>query len=401
MDSVTEEYLDNTWKIRDICQEISSRLEDLTNEEISDVDKAHVNSDYEIVSSSIQELTSLGYFNKKSVSPNQITTIVNNILDIENKNANIVARLWEKQITPVNKFNQDNFKLCVRPCFNGLNISHADPYLSCLLISNKNIYMPCNEILGERNDRTISGYVYPVNQDNFIAATDASSNIIFKDEKDVALKDFLPVSKRDGKYLFLGGYANKLKSPNEIIRAYSNDRFTSNNNAVVLSGDTQPCAIFCTSHILSHITDDYMGVRAVAQAHGLPLLEISIEDYLMNNKKYFSSAHEARAVFNKYLDVVAKDLKDFCGHDVFVELRKLKGFNTNLRYNYFYKFINGLKKHFDSVEVENKKAFIVKSIKKSVEKRNMLQIEREKANGGTLVYPTETMYIPLPAEFVG
>lgn len=407
MIGITEEQIENVWKVRDICQEVSSSLEVLSEEEsIEQGDKSLLLNDCEVVRKNIEEMSALGYFGKKTVSPKTIVELVNKIIEIENKDSAVVAKLWQKQITNVTKVKQDNFKLCVKPFFGQIRnnilatMCKKDPFVSARLISNKNMYMPCNSILGEKDDKLIAGLIYPVSEDNFVAATDCSSNIVIKDTSDVTDRDFVPTAKSEDKCLFVNGFATKLKSPSEIIKKYSNNRFFDNNNAVVLCGDTMPCGVFCQTHTCKFASPEYAEAKAVAQELGLPLVELSAEQYLNNNKKYFASNSEGRTVFNHYIDVVARDLKDYCGCDIFGELKKLKGFNTNLRYNYFYKFINGLTKHFEQSDIDDKKGFVVKAIKKSVEKRNALQMEREKENGGTLVYPTENIFIPLPAEFL-
>ncbi len=96
---------------------------------------------------------------------------------------------------------------------------------------------------------------------------------------------------------------------------------------------------------------------------------------------------------------MVKDLDAYSGSDIFKEVKKLKGFNTNLRYNFIYKFILNIKKYIEEKKPEDIKTFIKGAIIKTVIKRNELQDEREKENGAPLPYPTENLFVPLPQEF--
>lgn len=404
--AITESQLDNFWKVRDVCQEVSSSLSNLIEEDdIEGKQKNILSSDCEVVKEHINQMTQLGYFSKKEVSQEQIVKLVNSIIEIENKNAELVSFLWEKQITDIKNFKQTDFKICVKPFFdNFLQEAKRDNhnnFLSCKLISNKNICIPNIQAeLFEKASKTLpAGFIYPVTKENFIAATDCSSNIVIKDEDSITDKDFLATCKKNDEFLFLNGYATKIKSPSEIIRKFSNDRFTENNNAVVIDGQTVPCAVFCYAHCLPFINKQYQSAVKVSDEMGLPLKVIELDSFYKNNGKFFTSHSLMRKCFNEYVDVIERDLSLYAGIDVWAEVKKLKGFNTNLRYNFIYKLANSLKAKFDTVEMENKSEYIAKAIKKAVVKRNELLMERELKNGGPLIYPTEEMFVPTPVEF--
>lgn len=404
--AITESQVDNFWKVKDVCQGVSSTLNNLIEEDdIGTKQKDILSNDYEIVKEHINQMTQLGYFSKKEVSQEQIVSLVNSIIDIENKNSELVSCLWEKQITDIKKFKQTDFKLCVKPFFDNFlttfqNNSDSN-FLSCKLISNKNIYIPNIQAeMFEKSNKTLpAGFVYAVTKDNFIAATDCSSNIVIKDKDSITEKDFLATCKRNDEFLFLNGYATKIKSPGEIIKKFSNERFTDNNNAVVIDGKTQPCAVFCYTHCLPFINKQYQDAQSVAEKMGLPLKSVELETFYKNNGKFFTSHSLMRKCFNEYVDTLENDLSIYSGINVWSEVKKLKGFNTNLRYNFIYKLAKNLKAKFETSEVENKSEYIARAVKKAVAKRNELLMERELKNGSPLIYPTEDMFIPTPVEF--
>lgn len=404
--AITESQLDNFWKVKDVCQGVSSSLNNLIEEDdIESKQKNILSNDYEIVKEHINQMTQLGYFSKKEVSQEQIVKLVNNIIEIENKNADLVSSLWEKQITDIKKFKQTDFKLCVKPFFDNFlqesKKTTCDNFLSCKLISNKNIYISNIQAeLFEKASKTLpAGFIYPVTKENFIAATDCSSNIVIKDKDSITDKDFLATCKKNDEFLFLNGYATKIKSPSEIIRKFSNERFTDNNNAVVIDGQTKPSAVFCYTHCLPFINKQYQNAVSVSQQTGLPLKVVELDTFYKNNGKFFTTHSLMRKCFNEYVDAIESDLSTYSGVDVWAEVKKLKGFNTNLRYNFIYKLANNLKIKFETAEVENKAEYIAKAIKKSVAKRNELLMERELKNGEPLTYPTEEMFVPTPVEF--
>lgn len=401
--TIHESQLENFWKVRDVCQGIASTLNELSDE--SDLAEKNVlQNDYKKVSDIIDQMSSSGYFSKKEVSPKFIAELVNSIIEIENKNSHLAAMVWEKQITKVPNFKNNSFKFCVQPIFDDKfnKLSQNKNFISCKLISDKNIYInnPIYDLEEKENSLLSYGYIYDVTSKNFVAATDSASNIVIKKERDISDKDFLASSKRGDEYLYLNGYATKIRTPAEIIKKFSNERFSSNNNAVVLSGDSKPSGVFCFVHYFDFVNKKLNKAKIIASETNLPLIKVSIENYYKNNGKFFFNNQEARNCFNNYINLVVRDLDAYSGSDIFKEVRKLKGFNTNLRYNFIFKFILNIKKYLEGKMPENLKTFIKNAIIKTVSKRNELQDEREKENGGPLPYPTENLFIPLPLEFL-
>ena len=127
---ITKEQLDNFWKVRDVCQEVSLSLNSLVEQSI-EKDKQILNNDCQVVSNAIERMSALGYFNKKQVSMDVIKQLVNNIIEIEEKNSIITSKIWEKEITSIEKFTNENFKLCI------CQENKQSDFLVCKLISDK------------------------------------------------------------------------------------------------------------------------------------------------------------------------------------------------------------------------------------------------------------------------
>ena len=384
---ITKEQLDNFWKVRDVCQEVSLSLNTLADQTV-DNDKQILNNDCIAVANAIEKMSALGYFNKKQVSIEQVKQLVNNIIDIEEKNSIIASKVWEKEITSIDNFKNSNFKLCVG------KVDKRKDFLICKLISDKNIFISSNDYSFDNKLEFSFGYVYGI-KDNFIAATDESDSVIIKKDNELSMSDFLPVASNNGYSLFLNGYATKLKTPTNIIKKNSNNRFLSNHNVVVLNRNSKPCGVYVYTHPLSQFSNLYAKAKQLAEKEKLPLIEIDVLSFYKRNAKYANDNMVLRKCFNDLVDNISNDIKEFCGIDCISEAKHLIGFNTNLRYNFLFKlFLNLSKKE----ELNGK--LLPQLILKSISKRNMLQKEREKQNGGPLVYPTDNMPVALPIEFV-
>ena len=135
---------------------------------------------------------------------------------------------------------------------------------------------------------------------------------------------------------------------------------------------------------------------------GVPLININLLKYYQNNKSYFDSNALSRKVFNEYVDNIASDLNLYCKYDFKGGAKKLIGLNTNLRYNFIYKFSKNINsfiegKEFDEADTAD---YIVEMFLKAIEKHNLLTKKREKVNGGPLFFPDDNTFIALPKDFL-
>ncbi len=408
-------HLSNFWKVKDVCQGICSELNFLTDEEqdIDNSQKQLLQDDYNQVKDMIDQITATGYFNKsKEVNEQNVVTLVNKIMGVEKKNASVTANIWHKQLSNVNKFNAESFKLCVRPFFNLADLdviesayNSQNAFVTAHLISNSNIVL--KNPMQEFSDSVQSlpfGFVYDVNANNFIAACDQTSLVNIKSSTEITDKDFVPTANKQDKFIFVNGYATRLKTPAQIIKKYSNDRFTSNDNVVILDGDNAtPVALFYYGYGLANTNVVANKLAQLAQKLNLPLIEINLNTFYSQNGKFIMSNSLARTCFNSFVDNFNQSLVDYCGVDCLKLSKKLVGFNTNLRYNFVYKFMFALQKHFvqniNLTEAESKD-FVTKAIAKSIAKKNLLTKEREEQNGAPLMYPSESTFVPVPKEFL-
>lgn len=399
-------HLNNFWKIKDNCQEICSGLGVLCeNEQATADEKALVRQDYNVVQNIINEITATGYFNKaKDVDNKTIVELVNQIASIEEKDKVITAKIWERNLSKVESFDSNNFKLCVKPFFDenivdNIVKSQNGNFLQTHLISNGNIFLKNNKTFGDGADyRLPYGFVYDVNVDNFIAATDESSLLVIKNKNEITDKDYVSVKNIGDEYLFLNGYATKIKTPGQIIRKYSHNRFSQNDNLVVLDGESKPSALFYYSLGIDKLDRRALTVIVLAKKLGLPVIAIDVEAFYRNNGKFFNTSSSIRSSFNAMVDGFNDIIKNTCNFDMLLESRKLVGYNTMLRYNFVYKFLAALQSRI-ATDTENLVAFVEKAFKKSVAKKNMLTKEREIANGAPLVYPGEDVVFAVPNTF--
>lgn len=397
-------HLANFWKIKDTCQEVCMGLENLS-EESCEADKNSIINDYKLVKAIINRITATGYFSKaKDVETNDVIKLVNAISAIEEKDKVYTARIWAKNLSKISHFNQNNFKLCVQPYFdanikdNLLNAKRVN-FVETHLISNGNITLKSSSnILDDYKEKRLPyGFVYDVNESNFVGATDESSLLVSKSKSELAETD-IALAQKNGEYILLSGYATKLKTPGQIIRKYSNKRFDKNDNLVVLDGESKPCAIFYYSLGIDEVDSRVCELKNIAKQLDLPLIAIDVNAFYKNNGKFFTTSNNIRSSFNQFVDCFNEVILNSCNFDMLAESKKLIGYNTMLRYNFVYKFLTAIKTRL-SQEADNMLEFIPKAFRKSVIKKNNLTKEREIANGAPLVYPNEETAFAVPNSF--
>lgn len=397
-------HLANFWKIKDTCQEVCMGLENLS-EESCEADKNSIINDYKLVKAIINRITATGYFSKaKDVETNDVIKLVNAISAIEEKDKVYTARIWAKNLSKISHFNQNNFKLCVQPYFdanikgNLLNAKRVN-FVETHLISNGNITLKSSSnILDDYKEKRLPyGFVYDVNESNFVGATDESSLLVSKSKSELAETD-IALAQKNGEYILLSGYATKLKTPGQIIRKYSNKRFDKNDNLVVLDGESKPCAIFYYSLGIDEVDGRVCELKNIAKQLDLPLIAIDVNAFYKNNGKFFTTSNNIRSSFNQFVDCFNEAILNSCNFDMLAESKKLIGYNTMLRYNFVYKFLTAIKTRL-SQEADNMLEFIPKAFRKSVIKKNNLTKEREIANGAPLVYPNEETAFAVPNSF--
>ncbi len=409
------QHLNNFWKVKDVCQGICSELNFLTDEEqdIDNTQKQLLQDDYNLVKDMIDQITATGYFNKsKDINEQNVVTLVNNIMGVESKNATVTANIWRKQLSDVNKFNQQSFKLCVKPFFSAADIDKLQQvynqqvnFVTTHLISSSNVclYNPLKEF-GAQDQIMPFGFVYNVDSSNFVAACDQTSLVNIKSVGEITDKDFVPTANKNNQYVFVNGYATKLKTPSQIIKKYSNERFVANDNVVILDGETsKPSAIFYYGYGIKSVNPYAIKLQQVADSLNLPLIEIDLNVFYKQNGKFVATNSEARNCFNEFVNNFNQSLAEFCGVDCLALSKKLVGFNTNLRYNFVYKFMFAIQKHLllnGEGSLQERKDFVTKAIAKSIAKKNMLTKEREQQNGAPLMYPSESTFVPVPKEFL-
>ena len=400
-------HLVNFWKIKDNCQEICSGLEFLCeNADSTAEEKEILKKDYNTVQNIINQITATGYFNKAKVDDSVIVNMVNEIAKIEDKDKEITAKVWARTLSKVENFKQDNFKLCVKAFFDekitdNILKSAKTNFIQANLISNSNIFLKNQgHLFGDSVDTRLPyGFVYGVNEDNFVAATDESSLLVIKNKNEITEKDYVAVASQGDEYLYLNGYATKLKTPGQIVRKYSHNRFTQNDNLVVLDGNTKPVALFYYSLGIDNVDRRALTVKVIAQKLGLPVIAIDVENFYRNNGKFFTTSNAIRESFNNMVNGFNDIIKTTCDFDMIAESKKLVGYNTMLRYNFVYKFLAAVQSKL-AQSSENMVDFIPKAFKKSVIKKNNLTKEREIANGAPLVYPNEEVVFAVPNNFL-
>lgn len=414
---IDESRLSNSWKIRDLCQGVCCELDNVVccqNLDIQDGDRDGLKKDYDAAKDLIDRLTAGGFFSKDAsmLSSKETVDLVNDILSYEEKNSTLIASVWENEITKPEDFTQKDFNLCVKPlscAFSDIEqtlkkeIEKEQNFVVTHLISNSNIVLKNQTIAVDTNskDQLPFGLVYSVSKESFIAATDEESSVSIR--KEYTDKDFMYTDKRGDEYLFLTGFGTKLRIPKQIIAKNSGKRFTQNNNAVVLDGrSTKPVAIFCYDHGVAKINKLRARLNFIAKKWNLPLITINMASFYKRNGVFFTSNTMARTVFNSYVDYIVSDLNELGQTDIWREAKKLIGLNTNLRYNFVYKFSQMLTSHVKEkgLSMDEVGGFIEKAFVKSVAKHNTLTRAREISSGAPLIFPSEDSFIALPNEFI-
>ena len=414
---IDETRISNSWKIRDLCQGVCCELDNVVccqNLDILDSEREGLKKDYDAAKDLIDRLTAGGFFSKEAsmLSSKETVELVNDILSYEEKNSSVIASVWENEITKPEDFTQKDFNLCVKPltcAFSDIEqtlkkeIEKEQNFVVTHLISNSNIVLK-PETMGltsETKNQLPFGLVYSVSKENFIAATDEETSVSIR--KEYTDKDFMYTEKRGDEYLFLTGFGTKLRIPKQIIAKNSGKRFTQNNNAVVLDGKlTKPVAIFCYDHGVAKINKLRARLNFIAKKWNLPLITINMASFYKRNGVFFTSNTMARTVFNSYVDYIVSDLNELGQTDIWREAKKLIGLNTNLRYNFVYKFSQMLTSHVKEkgLSMDEVGGFIEKAFVKSVAKHNTLTRAREISSGAPLIFPSEDSFIALPNEFI-
>ncbi|MDR0849899.1 MAG: hypothetical protein LBN07_00225 [Christensenellaceae bacterium] len=410
---ITAGQLNNFWKVRDTVQGICCELESIAVDEKLEKSAAEgVLSDYEYVKNLINEIAKTGYFDKKADETKRVEKLVNDIISVESKNAELIKNIWKKDITDIKKFRNGDFKLCIKPIFAGTigevisKLAEAynlrPNFITSVLVSNSNITLTDpRDITCAISDVPPYGFVYGIDK-NFVAATDSLGVVSIKKSEEISDGDFITANKGE-EYLFVNGLATRLKTPKQIIRNNSSKRFTQNYNTVVLDGETtRPVAVFYYGFGLLQTSRLRKVLEPVAQRLGLPVVEVDMHQFYKSNGKFVSNTALLRSLFNRFVRLLMADLSDFAGTDIWSEVRKLVGCNTNLRLNFVYKYFLTLKKHLsenNELSADEFREFAAKAIVKSVLKHNKLMQEREKANGGPLIYPNEDTPVAVPIAF--
>ena len=414
---IDETRISNSWKVRDLCQGVCCELDNVVccqNLDMLDSDRDGLKKDYDAAKDLIDRLTAGGFFSKEAsmLSSKETVELVNDILSYEEKNSTLIASVWENEITKPEDFSQSDFNLCVKPltcAFSDIEktlkteMEKEQNFVVTHLISNSNIVLKTDsvDITNDTKTQLPFGLVYSVTKENFIAATDEESSVSIR--KEYTDRDFMYTDKRGDDYLFLTGFGTKLRIPKQIVAKNSGKRFTQNNNAVVLDGKlTKPVAIFCYDHGVAKINKLRARLNFLAKKWNLPLITINMASFYRRNGVFFTSNTMARNVFNSYVDYIVKDLNELGQTDIWKEAKKLIGLNTNLRYNFVYKFSQMLTNHVKEkgLSMDEVGAFIEKAFVKSVAKHNTLTKAREISSGAPLMFPSEESFIALPNEFI-
>lgn len=410
---INEKFLQNTGAVRDLCQDVCFEIDELSNMEVfNNKDKEELKSLYKKAKETVDKITELGFFNKSLQTKNtkEILSLVNNILDVEKKANKYAAIVWNNEITKVEDFDQQDFKLCVKRLPYDLknldkNIKEAFNEKSCVyfstLISNQNVVTNLNSIESEAETSFPFGIVYSLSEKSFVMASDTSTSYSLK-TKETEVNNMQTEDFGDIKACIKGS-AVKIKTPNQIIDKNLKNPLYVNNNVVVLNAThTKPAALFYCGYNIKKVNLLKRKLSFIAKKMGIPLININLLKHYQNNKNYFESNSVSRKVFNEYVDFIAKDLNLYCKYDFKSGAKRLIGLNNNLRYNFIFKFsrnINSLieGKDFDEADTAD---YVVDMYLKAIEKHNLLTKKREKANGGPLFFPDDSVFIALPKDFL-
>lgn len=407
-----ERLLQNTGAVRNLCQDICCELDDLSSNQMLNNDEQNkIKSYYENVKTSIEKLTNLGFFNKSDITKDkkQIIEIILSIFKTEEQASDIVKNVWAKEITDVNEFNQNNFKLCVKRLPYDLKnlekiilqaFNDKPVVYSANLISNLNLSLNQNSI-EEDNLSLPFGIVYGVTEQSFVMASDKSCIFSLK-QKDFEVNDMQEAVFGDIKACIKGN-AVKIKTPQQIInKNLKNPLFVNNNSVVLDAKTTKPVAIFCYGYNIKKINLLRRKLSFIAKKINVPIINISLLKFYRNNKNYFVNNAISRKVFNSFVDTLLNDLNLYTKYDFKNGAKRLIGLNSNLRYNFLYKFTMNINNFLDGKDMSESDTsdYIVEMFLKAVEKHNALTKKREKANGAPLFFPNEKTFIALPKDFL-
>ena len=409
---INEKFLQNTGAVRDLCHDICFELDELSENKIfENKQKEELKKLYKESKAIVDKITELGYFSKSfdNKDKKQIISLLEDILKNEKQGNAFAKKVWANEITKPEDFDLSNFKLCVKRLpydiknldKNIKEVFNEKPlYCSASLISNQNIVATLNSI--EEGDNSLPfGVVYEVNEGNFIMASDKSTVCSLK-QKDFETDSMQTEVFGDLK-VCIKGSAVRLKTPNQIIDKNLKNPLYVNNNVVVLDGKkTKPVALFCYGYNIKKVNLLKRKLSFIAKKIGVPLININLLKYYQNNKSYFDNNALSRKVFNSFVDNIASDLNLYCKYDFKSGAKKLIGLNTNLRYNFIYKFARNINSLIDGKEFDEADTadYIVEMFLKAVEKHNLLTKKREKANGAPLFFPDDNTFIALPKDFL-
>ena len=409
---VSEKFLQNTGAVRDLCQDVCSSINNLIeNKSLKEEEKTLLKDYHKQALSDTAELTELGYFNKKIEEKNikKANSLIENILKIESYGNKIVKKIWAEQISDIENFDSRNFKICVRAL--PLNMatlkddvenafSTKEDFYSTCLISNRNIIVTPPNFSSEEENFSF-GIIYEVNESNFVMASETSNLCSIKD-KNSEVDNMRSVEFNDSK-VCINGNAVKLKTPNDLVVANLDNPLQANNNVVILDGkNTKPIGIFCLSYNIKKINLLRRILTILADRLGVPFICLDVLKFYQNNKDYFTSNTFSRKLFNSYVDKLCADLQLYCKFDFKQGTKKLIGLNTNLRYNFLFKYAENINSFLEGVELDEKATgeLLVQKFLKAVDKHNKLTKLREKSNGEPLFFPNEEMFIALPKDFL-
>ena len=409
---INDKFLQNTGAVRDICQDICCELDDLsTNEVLEECDRKKISEFYKLARNNTDKLTELGFFNKTNSAKDkkEIVNLISEILKQEEYAREFVKKIWACEISDINNFNQNNFKLCVKKlpydiknlestitqAFNEKPIAYQTN-----LISNSNVFLS-NISMQEEALSMPFGIIYQVNENSFVMASDKSTSFSIKQ------KDFIADNVQEEVFgdlkVCIKGSAVKIKTPNQIINKNVKNPLYSNNNVVVLDAKySKPIGIFCYGYNIKKVNLLKRKLSFIAKKLNVPLININMLKFYRNNKDYFSSNNVARKVFNSYVDILANDLLTYTKYDFKQGAKRLIGLNTNLRYNFIFKFALNINNFIEDKEMNEADTadYIVEMFLKAIEKHNALTKKREKANGAPLFFPDDNTFIALPKDFL-
>ena len=410
---ITEKTFQNTGAIRDLCHDICFELDELsTYKKFNDNEKKDIKEKYKTAKNIVDKITELGYFNKsyKLSSKKEIIKNIEEILEIEKQANRYAQKVWSNEITKVENFNQSDFKFCVKRLpYDLKNLSknieevfnNQKDFYEANLISNQNIVVNLNSAGEEELNSLPFGVVFGVDEKSFIMASDTSTFCSLK-QKNFETDNMQEEIFGDLK-VCIKGSAVRIKTLNQIIEKNLKNPFYKNNNVVVLNKKhTKPVALFCYGYNIKKVNLLKRKLSFIAKKLNIPLININLLKHYQNNKDYFTTSSLSRKVFNEYVDSIAKDLQLYCKYDFKAGAKRLIGLNTNLRYNFIYKFSKNINsfiegKDFDEADTAD---YIVEMFLKSIEKHNLLTKKREKLNGAPLFFPDDNTFIALPKDFL-